>query len=91
MLLKRENVISDNMSWFYRVNDHKMICFDIERDRSINSIGLINLDPEGKDHWYDTKTLCFMENITEGDDCEILNTDLLMIMIAQEEHGCVRA
>lgn len=90
MLLKRENVISDNMSWFYRVNDHKMICFDIERDLSINSIGLINLDPEGKDHWYDTKTLCYMDQIVI-DDGELLNVDSLMIMIAQEEHGCVRA
>ena len=89
MLLKRENAISDSMSWFYRVNDHKMICFDIERDRSINSIGLINLDPEGKDHWYETKTLCYMDQIIldDGD----LDVDRLMIMIAREEHGCVRA
>ena len=86
MLLKRENVISDSMSWFYRLNDHKMICFDIERDRSINSIGLINLDPEGKDHWHDIKTLCYMEQITL-DDGELLNVDALMALARREDNA----
>jgi len=86
MLLKRENDISDGMSWFYRLNDHKMICFDIERDRSINSIGLINLDTEGKDHWYDTKTLCYMDQIVI-DDGELLNVDALMALARREDNA----
>jgi len=86
MLLKRENVISGSVSWFYRLNDHKMICFDIERDRSINSIGLINLDPEGKDYWYHTKTLCYMDQIVI-DDGELLNVDALMALARREDHA----
>ena len=84
MLLKRENVISDSMSWFYRLNDHKMICFDIERDRSINSIGLIDL--EGEEHWHATKTLCYMDQIVI-DDGELLNVDALMALARREDNA----
>lgn len=84
MLLKRENVISDSMSWFYRLNDHKMICFDIERDRSINSIDLIDL--EGKEHWHNTKTLCYMDQIVL-DDGELLNVDALMALARREDNA----
>ena len=84
MLLKRENAISDSMSWFYRLNDHKMICFGIERDRSINSIGLIDL--KGKEHWHDTKTLCYMDQIVI-DDGELLNVDALMALARREDNA----
>lgn len=86
MLLKRENMISDNMSWFYRLNNHKVICFNIERDRSINSIGLIDLSPEGEDHWHDTKTLCYMEQIVI-DDGELLNIDALLALAKVEDNA----
>lgn len=84
MLLKRENVISDSVRWFYRLNNHKMICFDIERDRSINGIGLIDL--EGKDHWHVTKTLCYMDQIII-DDGELLNVDALMALVRREDNA----
>ena len=86
MLLKRENVISDGMSWSYRLNNHKTIAFNIERDRTIISIGLIDLNPEGKDYWHGLKTLCYMENITL-DDGELLNVDALMALARREDEN----
>ena len=45
-----------------------------------------NLDPEGKDHWHDTKTLCYMEQITL-DDGELLNVDALMALARREDNA----
>lgn len=84
MLLKRINEISDSSDWYYRVNLHKSICFDIDRDRSINSIGLIDL--EGGEHWHVTKTLCYMDQIVI-DDGELLNVDALMALARREDNA----
>ena len=85
MLLKRDNVISDNTAWFYPLNNHKTVCFEIERDRSIERIGLINCK-ENKGQWHDIKTLCYMENITM-DDGELLNVDALLALAKREDEA----
>ena len=88
MLLKIET--STDTFFSYRFNDHKRIELFCDRDRSINMIGLIN-ENNYEVHTFEPKGLWYLENIAEGEDCEVLNVDSLMIMIAQEEHGCVRA
>ena len=73
----------------YDVNSEKTIIIFTEDDHSIESICLAQwYKPQV---WFQPKGLWYLENITEGDDCDLLNADSLMIMIAQEEHGCVRA
>lgn len=86
MLLKRDNTISTECVWFYRVNEHKTICFEIEKDRSIESIGLVDslvYDCDLK-NWHDVKTLCYMEQITL-DDGELLNVDALLALAKRED------
>lgn len=73
----------------YDVSSEKSIIIFTEADHSIESICLAAWDKPQV--WFKPKGLWYLENITEGDDCEVLNIDSLMIMIAQEEHGCVRA
>ena len=73
----------------YDVNSEKTIIIFTESDRSIESICLAQWNMPTV--WFQPKGLWYLENITEGDDCDLLNADSLMIMIAQEEHGCVRA
>ena len=85
MLLKRDNIISDNTAWFYPLNNHKTVCFEIERDRSIEKVGLINYN-EFTGQWFDVKTLCYMENITI-DDGELLNVDALMALAKREDEA----
>lgn len=86
MLLKRDNTISTECAWFYHLNEHKTICFNIEHDRSIESIGLIDSFKYDRDmkNWYDVKTLCYMENITI-DDGELLNVDALLALAKRED------
>lgn len=86
MLLKRENVISKDDAWYYHFNKHKTICFVIEHDRSIKSIGLLDafkFDPDLK-NWYDVKGLHYMEEITL-DDGELLNMDALLALAGRED------
>lgn len=88
MLLKRDNKLSKEDAWFYHLNGHKTICFNIEKDRSIESIGLIDsfkYDQELK-NWHDLKTLCYMENITL-DDGELLNVDALLALAKREDNA----
>ena len=85
MLLKRDNIISDNTAWFYPLNNHKTVCFEIERDRSIEKVGLINYN-EFTGQWFDVKTLCYMENITL-DDGELLNVDALLALAKREDEN----
>ena len=73
----------------YDVSSEKSIIIFTEADHSIESICLAQWDkPQVQ---FKPKGLWYLEHITEGDDCDVLNIDSLMIMIAQEEHGCVRA
>lgn len=88
MLLKRDNTISNANAWFYHLNKHKSFCFNINNDRSIESIGLVDsfiYDPELK-NWHDLKTLCYMENITM-DDGELLNVDALLALARREDNA----
>ena len=85
MLLRRDDFISDTGTWFYALNKNKMICFEIERDRSIEKVGLINCR-ENKGQWFDVKTLCYMENITI-DDGELLNVDALLALAKREDNA----
>ena len=91
MKLQKVVETSTERTHIYRVDDGKRILLHTSPDRSIDMIVLLNLDITKLDPIFKPKGLWYLENITEGDDCEVLNTDLLMIMIAQEEHGCVRA
>ena len=86
MLLKRDNKLSKEDAWFYHLNKHKTICFNIEHDRSIVSIGLLDAfkyDPELK-NWYDVKGLHYMEEIIL-DDGELLNVDALLALAKRED------
>lgn len=88
MLLKRDNVISKDDAWHYHFNKHKTICFIIENDRSIKSIGLLDafeFDPDLK-NWYDVKGLHYMEDITL-DDGELLNVDALFTLAGKEDNN----
>lgn len=85
MLLKRDNTISNGMAWWYEVNDHRNIVFFINRDRSIESVRLLN-SRSGDDMWFDIKTLCYMENITI-DDGELLNVDALFALARREDNA----
>lgn len=73
----------------YEVNDHKKIHIYTEKDHSITDIYLVRTDKEYDAVSFAPKGLWYVENIT--DDEGALDADSLMIMIAQEEHGCVRA
>lgn len=85
MLLKRDNKISDSLEWFYPLNSYKTICFEIESDRSIEEIGLINCLTNDIE-WHDVKTLCYMENVTL-DDGELLNIDALLALARREDNA----
>lgn len=90
MKLQKDNIVSDGLEAYYPVSNDKGISILLTRSREIRSIGLINVD-KAKIEWFEPKGLWYLENITEGDDCELLNIDSLMVLIAQEEHGYVRA
>lgn len=83
MLLKRDNVLSDERCWWYRLNDHKAIAFEINRDRSIESVILANAKTFDSED-FDVKTLCYMENITL-DDGELLNIEALLALAKRED------
>lgn len=85
MLLRRDDFISETGAWFYALNKNKMICFEIERDRSIEKVGLINCN-ECTGQWFDIKSLCYMENITI-DDGELLNVDALLALARREDNA----
>ena len=88
MLLKRDNMISTENTWCYHLNNHKSLYFEINNDRSIESIGLVDglkYEPE-LHNWHDLKTLCYMENITI-DDGELLNVDALFALAAREDNA----
>ena len=71
----------------YDVSFEKSIIIFTEDDHSIESICLAQWDePQVR---FEPKGLWYLENITDDDGT--LDVDSLMIMIAQEEHGCVRA
>lgn len=85
----KKSSFSINGAESYDVSYDKSIIIFTEADHSIESICLAQWDkPQVQ---FKPKGLWYLENITEGDDCDVLNIDSLMIMIAQEEHGCVRA
>lgn len=73
----------------YEVNDHKRIHIYTEKDHSITDIYLVRTDRKYDAVSFTPKGLWYVENITDDDGA--LDADSLMIMIAQEEHGCVRA
>ena len=91
--MKFEKVIdsSTETTHTYYVNHDKRITLHTGRDHSVDTVILINLDITQRDAVFRPKGLWFLENVTEGENCEILDVDSLMIMIAQEEHGYVRA
>lgn len=71
----------------YDVSSEKSIIIFTEEDHSIESICLAQwYKPQV---WFQPKGLWYLENVTDDDGA--LDVDSLMIMIAQEEHGCVRA
>lgn len=80
---------STNHSYF--VDRNKRIVIHTGYDHSIDFILLLDLR-EGNDNdgYFMPKGLWYLENITEGDDCHVLNADSLMMLVAQEEHGYVR-
>lgn len=90
MKLRKDEIISDGLGSYYPVSKDKGISILITRSREIRSIGLINVD-KATNEWFEPKGLWYLENVTEGDDCELLNIDSLLVLIAQEEHGYVRA
>ncbi len=90
MKLRKDEIVSDGLGAFYPVNNDKGISILTTRSKEIRLIGLIDVAKSHTD-WMKPNGLWYLENITEGDDCEILNTDSLMILVAQEEHGYVRA
>lgn len=90
MKLRKDEIISDGLGSYYPVSKDKGISILTTRSREIISIGLIDAAKSHTD-WMQPHGLWYLENVTEGDDCEILNIDSLMILIAQEEHGYVRA
>ena len=71
----------------YDVNSERSIIIFTEEDHSIESICLAAWDKPTV--WFKPKGLWYLENVTDDDGA--LDVDSLMIMIAQEEHGCVRA
>ena len=73
----------------YEVNDHKRIHIYTEKDHSITDIYLVTYGEKRDAVSFTPKGLWYVENLT--DDKGALDADSLMIMIAQEEHGCVRA
>ena len=71
----------------YDVSSEKSIIIFTEEDHSIESICLAQwYKPQV---WFQPKGLWYLENVTDDDGA--LDVDSLMVMIAQEEHGCVRA
>ena len=83
---------SNSTNHSYLVDENKRIIVHTGYDHSIDFILLLDLKEEKRNgSYFMPKGLWYLENITEGEDCEVLNIDSLMIMIAQEEHGCVRA
>ena len=83
---------SNSTNHSYLVDENKRIIVHTGYDHSIDFILLLDLKEEkSKGSYFMPKGLWYLENIAEGEDCEVLNVDSLMIMIAQEEHGCVRA
>lgn len=86
MLLKRDNKVSDSGIWMYPVSEHKTFCFDIERDRSINRIGLIDWRKTIDITWFELKTLCYMEMLTI-DDGELLDLDALIALARREDNA----
>ena len=91
--MKLQKVIetSTRRNHSYYVSPEKRIIIHTDDARMIDTIVLLNLDMGKDDETFSPKGVWFLENIAEGEDCEVLNIDSLMIMIAQEEHGCVRA
>lgn len=85
MLLKRDNVISDDEIWWYRLSAHKGLGFEINRDHSIESVILSNSKTCEADD-FTIKTLCYMENITI-DDGELLNVDALLALAKREDEN----
>ena len=75
----------------YYVGPGKRVIIHTNDAHEIDTIMLLNLDIEKDDETFSPKGLWYLENITEGDECEVLNIDSLMVLIAQEEHGYVRA
>lgn len=77
----------------YEVNDHKTIHIYTEKDHSITDIYLVDASKNSRyldnSNSFHPSGLWYIENIT--DDEGALDVDSMMIMIAQEEHGCVRA
>lgn len=86
MLLKNE--MSTDTFFSYRFNDHKRIELFCEKDRSINMIGLIN-ESNSEVFTFEPKGLWYVENITS--DNGYLDTTSLLLLIAQEEKGYLRA
>ena len=73
----------------YEVNDRKRIHIYTNKDHSITDIYLVPIGNRRNSACFAPKGLWYIENIT--DDEGALDADSLMIMIAQEEFGCVRA
>ena len=90
MKFEKIKTLSNEFNHAYNVSHDKRILVFTYGDHSITSIMLLNLKLKTK-VTFEPRGLWYLENITEGDECEYLNPDSLMIMIAQEEHGCVRA
>lgn len=83
MLLKRDNRLSDDRCWWYPLNDHKAIAFEINRDRSIESVILANAKTFDSED-FDVKTLCYMDMLTI-DNGEMLNVDALLALAKRED------
>lgn len=78
----------DDIMHIFAVNEKKRIHIYTEKDHSITDVFLVNTSNYHV-HGFQPKGLWYLENVTDDDGA--LDVDSLMIMIAQEEHGCVRA
>lgn len=81
MLLRRDENNSCDQCMIYDVNEERWMSVMLNSDRSISSIRLVYAyDPNrswDQMPYFKADGLVYIENVTQGDDCEYLDTDML--------------
>lgn len=81
MLLRRDENNSNSNCMIYDVNEERWMSITLYSDRSIDCVRLIYAtDPNltwDTMPYFKAVGLVYIENVTQGDDCEYLDTDKL--------------
>ena len=81
MLLRRDENNSCDQCMVYDVNEERWMTVTLNSDRSIHSVRLVYATDPNRSWdqmpFFEADGLVYIENITQGDNCEYLDTDML--------------